>query len=326
MKKLTVFVAVLVWLIVPSALAKSVQTPLDYLTAMTHAHRTLNYELLYLLQNGENGEEAQTFRYRHALVDGKAYAQLLRLDDAREEMILRENTVSYFGEFQPFSIQANQILDNLPSLLHTQFDQLKNYHFTDIGRTRVADRISRVIRITPMDDFRYQYTLWIDEENHLLLKSELLDRNNVILEQFRVLQSFVDDQVAYIAEPINSLVLPTLVTTKPPQRDTEQAWQPKWLPSGFQSRSDGKQYLADVMEGEFIESRFYSDGLFSFAIYIAPNGGIAFEEQFWRNGKISLYSQTVGDKDIIVVGEIPLVSVRHIVQEIEQHTTQEASQ
>lgn len=52
---------------------------------------------------------------------------------------------------------------------------------------------------------------------------------------------------------------------------------------------------------------------------MATNRGVNFEEQFWREGKISIYSQTVSDKDVIIVGEIPLVSARHIVQEIQQN-------
>ncbi|WP_373780702.1 MucB/RseB C-terminal domain-containing protein [Glaesserella sp.] len=301
------------WFLPLSVWAEQPKTPLAYLNAMTKAHQTLNYEQLYTLQQGENTD---ALRYRHAYWNGREYAQLLLLDGAREEMILRDNTVSYFGDFQPFRLQSRHILDNLPSVLYADFDKLKEYTFIDAGRTRVADRIARIIRIVAKDDFRYQYTLWIDEENYLLLRSDLTDRNNQVLEQFRVIQSIVDEQFLYIVEPITSLILPTLISTEA-QTPHLLTWQPTWLPSGFNEIASGRQSLSEFfIDDEQIESQLYSDGLFTFTVYLVENRGIIFNEQFWRDGKISIYSQTVGDKDIVVVGEIPLVSARYIVQEL----------
>lgn len=300
----------------PLSSAQTPSTPLSYLKAMVLAHKTQNYEQLYIFQQGE---EVDSLRYRHAYQNNKAYAQLLYLDNAREEMLLREGMVSYFGEFQPFSLASSRILDNLPAVLQTDFEQLSHYNFVDMGKTRVADRVARMIRIVPRDEFRYQYTLWIDEETSLLLKSELLDRNNNLLEQFRVIQSVVDEQLLEIVEPIKALILPPIAPAKAADKQP-LTWQPQWLPEGFKAVSTGTQDLSAVLaEDEWVESQLYSDGLFSFTVYMATNRGVNFEEQFWREGKISIYSQTVGDKDVIIVGEIPLVSARHIVQEIQQN-------
>ena len=290
------------------------RTPLDYLKAMTFAHQTENFEQLYIIQQGEN---VDSLRYRHAFWKGKEYAQLLKLDDVREEIILRDGTVSYFGDFQPFSLKSAMILDNLPAVIYANFDTLEGYNFIDAGRTRVADRVARVIRIVPRDDFRYQYRLWIDEENHLLLRSELLDRDGVVLEQFRVVQSQVDEQLLYIIEPISTLILPTLINPNPHNsKEDTLTWYPKWIPNGFKEMASGRQSLSEILRSnEEIESTFYSDGLFSFTIYLVENKGISFTEQFWREGKMSVYSQTVGNKDVVIVGEIPLVSARHIAQQ-----------
>ncbi|OOH89765.1 sigma-E factor regulatory protein RseB [Pasteurellaceae bacterium 15-036681] len=290
-------------------------TPLAYLNAMVQAHQTQNYEQLYLLQNGE---DIQSFRYRHASRENKQYAQLLQLDSIRGEIILRGDTVSYFGDFQPFSLESKVILDNLPTVMYTDFNQLTDYNFIDIGRERIADRIARVIRIVPRDDFRYQYRVWIDEENYLLLKSELIDRDNVVLEEFRVIQSIVDEQLLYIIEPISSLILPTLLPTKDLAEKQSVHWHPNWVPRGFKVLSSGRQHLSDsLMNNEDAESLQYSDGLFTFTIYVVENTTIPFAEQFWRNGKMSVYSQTVDNKDIVVVGEIPVVTARHLVQDLE---------
>ncbi|QGM80456.1 sigma-E factor regulatory protein RseB [Otariodibacter oris] len=296
--------------------AEVAKTPVAYLNAMTIAHKMLNYELFYFVQQGE---QVDSLRYRHANYLGKEYAQLLQLDKAREEIILRDDRVSYFGEFQPFSLASDHILDNLPVLLYTDFDQLDGYNFIDVGRERIANRLARVIRIVPKDDFRYQHEVWIDEENYLLLRADLLDRDGNILEQFKVLKPTVDDQFIYIVEPISSLILPSVIVDE--QKNSPLlSWDPKWIPRGFKKIKSGTQNLSGVlMENEQIESQLYSDGLASFTIYLVQNKGVIFNEQFWRQGKLSIYSQTFGDKDVVIVGEIPLVSARHIVQDIQQN-------
>lgn len=315
MRKLFHLIFGLALLFAFKAVAAPLDSPLAYLNAMNEAHRKLNYEQLYILQQGE---EVVSLRYRHAAFNGKRFAQLLRLDDAREEMILRDNMVSYFGEFQPFSLPSSQILDDLPSVLYTDFTQLTDYHFIDAGRMRVADKLARVIRIVPRDEFRYQYELWIDEDSHLLLRSDMLDRDRNVLEQFKVIQSTVDDQMLYIVEPISSLILPALIQPNAEQSQMPLSWKPSWLPNGFRAISSGQQRISDTLFTEQVESQLYSDGVFSFTIYLVENKGLIFDEQFWRQGKTSVYSQTIGDKDVVIVGEIPLVSARHIVQTIQK--------
>lgn len=301
---------------IPAAWAQENHSPLAYLIKMRNAHRTLNYEQLYMIQEDEN---VRTLRYRHAYANNKEYAQLLRLENRREEMILRDETVSYFGEFQPFSLPSPHILDDLPSVIYADFSRLKGYHFVDAGRERVADRLARVIRLMPNDEFRYQYELWIDEEDFLLLRADLFDRNRQLLEQFKVVQSTVDDHFSYIVEPINSLILPTLIQSKTISSPDTLKWQPSWVPVGFDRLASSTQNLPEMLldESEQVESQMYSDGLSSFTIYVVQNRGLIFEDQYWREGKTSIYSQTMGDKDIIVIGEIPLVSARHIVQQMQ---------
>lgn len=313
MKRSSRLIILLMWFLALPSWAE-LNSPLDYLKAMTKAHKTLNYEQLYILQSGE---DVLSFRYRHANYNNKEYAQLLHLDATREEMILREDTVGYFGEYQPFSLHTSRILDNLPSVIHTDFEQLTGYTFVDAGKSRVADHIARVIRIVPQDDFRYQYLLWIDEDNHLLLQSQLLDRDQNILELFRVIQSIEDEQLLYIVEPIKTLILPTLIQSEEQEEQLPLAWTPKWVPSGFKPLSIGRQRLSEVLLDEQVESQLYSDGLFSFTVYMVQNKGVTFDGQFWREGKTGIYSQTIGEQDVIIVGEIPVASARHIAQQIQ---------
>lgn len=313
MNKLRFFSGILLLIGSSAACGEQLDTPLAYLNAMQHAHKQLNYEQIYLLNDTD---EVSSWRYRHARRENESYAQLLKLDNVREELIFQNGVIGYFGDFKPFSLQTEKMLDHRPAVLHTDFNRLAGYSFVDMGRSRIANRVARTIRIVPNDEFRYHYMLWIDEENHLLLKSELLNCEKMVLEEFRVLQNTVDEQLDEMIDPLKQLELPESIPV-PNSLASETTWKPQWLPSGFVLQSVSVQNMYNLQgEIERVEGRFYSDGLFSFTIYVADNPGFSVEEQFWQEGKNSIYSQMVDDKNVIIIGEIPLVSARHIVQEI----------
>lgn len=300
------------FLIVSGARADTTLSALGYLNAMAQSHVHENYEQIYIFQEGE--DEMGAWRYRHTRQDSKEYAQLISLDGLREEFLLQGNVVGYFGYSQPFSLKTDKILDYRPSILYTDFNQLEGYNFIDMGKDRVADKIARVIRIVPNDDFRYQYRLWIDEQSKLLLKSELSDRSGLVLELFKVQSLKLDDELLNMAEVIRSITLPPLISSQNDGEIQSLNWNPKWLPKGFKLRAIGKQQLPD---GELVDSQIYSDGIFSFTLYLAKSQGSPLREHFWQDGKTTLYTQSVENHDVIIVGEIPLATARHLLQEIE---------
>ncbi|MDD0823597.1 MucB/RseB C-terminal domain-containing protein [Mannheimia sp. AT1] len=292
------------------------RTALSYLTNMVEAHKKSSYELLYILQ--QNGR-VESFRLRHTFMENKAYSQLLNLDHSREEIILNDNTVSYLGlNFRPFSLNSSHILDNLPNVLYTDYSTLTGYVFLDSGKDRISDRNARVIRLVPNDKFRYAYTLWIDDKTNLLLKSQLVDKQNVVLEEFRVLHLYQSSELEMIASTINSLILPPITAVEKENIKSSYKWDVNWLPLGFHLIEDqtmsGKQY---ALENENIDSRLYSDGLSTFNIYMMPSQGITFNEYAWQQGKLTILNQTINDKDIVVIGEIPLESAQRILRNIQ---------
>lgn len=314
MKKsfLTLFCLFLMALGVKAEIALS---PLAYLNAMTQAQKRANYEQLYLFQEGSN--EITTWRYRHINQDNEQFAQLISLDGLREEFLQQGNIVGYFGNSQPFSLPTDKILDNLPSILYTDFNQLEDYDLIEMGKDRIAGRIAQVIRVVPKDEFRYQYHLWIDEQSKLLLKSELRDRNGSVLELFKVQFLELNDELTYLAHTIRSFSFPPLILNQANMLSQQLSWKPKWLPKGFKLCSVGVQHL---LNGEVVDSQIYSDGIFSFTLYLTDNQGNPLQEYYWQDGKTTLYTKSIAKQDLVIVGEIPLATARHILQEIELKT------
>ncbi len=90
-----------------------------------------------------------------------------------------------------------------------------------------------------------------------------------------------------------------------------------WLPTGFrliqQQTVTGATYQ---VESEYVDSRVYSDGLSTLTIYIMPSQGVSFNEYAWQQGKLTILNQTINDKDIVIIGDVPLQSAKQIMKNI----------
>ena len=179
-------------------------TAKESLNKMTQALDNLNYEIAFVQTSPTNMD---SFRYRHIKQDNKTYAQLVTLDGRQQEIIQRDNLVSYFQpNTQAFTLNSGDIVDALPAVVRINFDKLSPYYeFVKLGKDRVAGRFADTIRIVPKDDFRYQYLVFVDEENGLLLRGDMLDREGKLLDQFRVVTLYIDDRLKGLTDYINKV-------------------------------------------------------------------------------------------------------------------------
>ena len=287
--------------------------PIDLLNAMMEAHKNRNYELHYILQHSDN---IKSMKYHHALENNHEFAQLLSLDNAYETILLRNNAISYLGfNFTPFSLKGTKILDALPAVFHANFNELNHYDFVPLGKSRVADRIANVIKIVPSDSTRFSYTLWIDEQNYLLLKSELFDNQNTLLEQFRVIEQRVNDEFDNLIPQLKTMLLPP-VNTQNSLVNTPLEWQVNWLPVGFKPISSYRQVIPVGQGQEEVESQLFSDGLSTFTVYLRSQGDEAFNDQFARQEKLILFTHVLDNREVVVIGDIPMSVAERIAQSV----------
>lgn len=288
--------------------------PIDILNAMMEAHKNRNYELHYILQHGEN---IKSVKYHHAVENNHEFAQLLSLDNAYETIVLRNKAISYLGfTFTPFSLQGTQILDALPAVFHANFNELNHYDFVPLGKSRVADRIANVIRVVPSDNSRFGYTLWIDEENYLLLKSELHDGQNTTLEQFRVIDQRVYDQFDSLIPQLKAMLLPPVDKQAISHSDKPLTWQVSWVPTGFKKVSNSQQIIPSEQGQEVVESQLFSDGLATVTVYLRAQGEEAFNNQFAQQEKLILFTHLIGNREVVVIGDVPMPTAEKIAQSV----------
>lgn len=294
-----------------TASAETQPSPEALLLQMSAASQALDYEIAFISITKQG---IDSYRYRHVKSKGVQLGDLLLMDGPRREVVQRGNDISYFETgLQPFTLSGDHIVDSLPELAFGDFAKLaKYYDFIAVGRARAADRTSQVIRVVSRDGTRFSYIIWIDEENKLPLRVDLLDKDGDTLEQFRVISVTVDPAVAEAFNGIDKANLPPVMSV-PDSSKAQFSWEPKWLPEGVKEISRSKRTLPNLPT--VIESRLYSDGVFSFSINVNPSTDAA-SEQLIRQGRRTVETDVRNGNEITVVGELPPSTAKRISDSI----------
>ncbi|MBU9855317.1 sigma-E factor regulatory protein RseB [Rahnella bonaserana] len=297
-------------LLTPS-IASADPTSEALLQGMGKASQSLNYEMGFI---NITKQGIDSFRYRHAVSDQSSLAQLVLMDGPRREIVQRGKDISYFETgLQPFTLDGDHIVDSLPSIVFSDFSLLSKYYdFIAVGRARAADRLSQVIRVVSRDGTRFSYVIWVDEQTKLPMRVDLLDRDGETLEQFRVISFYDGQQVVDVLADLEKASLPPVLSL-PASEQVKFGWQVKWLPAGVAEVASSRRNLPNMPVT--IESRLYTDGLFSFSVNISAttNGP---SEQLIRQGRRTVQTEVRNGNEITVVGELPPSTAKRIADSI----------
>lgn len=297
-------------LLVPSVTLADV-SPAVLLTQMVSASQSLNYEVAFI---NVSRQGIESLRYRHAIVDNQPYAQLLQMDGAQREIIQRKNEISYFQPgLEPFTISSTAVVDFLPAVIRADFKHLAmHYDFISVGRARIADQRCEAIRIVARDGTRYSYVVWLDSETKLLLRADLLDRDGETLEQYRVVSFAVDEGVGSLMKGLAKVKLPPPLSL-PPAENNNFNWRPAWLPAGMKQIVQSQRTITSLHNP--VESKLYSDGLFSFSINVSQVDKSS-SAQLLRIGRRTVQTVIRNNAEITIVGEIPPSTSKRIADSI----------
>ena len=277
------------------------------LEEMASASRVMSYELSYINVSKMGVESLQ---YSHSLQNGQPVVQMINMDGPQREAIMRGSEVSYFEPgMEPFSIRGDHIVDSLPALVFADISRLDDYYdFVKVGRSRIANRLCDVVRVVPRDGLRYSYAVWLDTETRLPLRADLIDRDGDTLEQFRVVAFTAGDEVRQKMASGSLPDMPPLLSI-PSGDKLSLNWKAGWLPTGFTESSRSRHGVPNL--NTVVESRLFSDGLFSFSLSITPTGYQSGEHQL-RQGRRTIHTETRNNVEITVIGELPPATAKRI--------------
>ena len=95
--------------------------------------------------------------------------------------------------------------------------------------------------------------------------------------------------------------LPPLLSL-PAVENVQLSWSTGWLPAGVDEVARNRRKLPNVAVP--VESRLYSDGLFSFSVNVSPAGSGA-GQQYYRQGRRTIQTEVRSGNEITIVGELP---------------------
>lgn len=300
-----------------------------WLERMTQAFQQQNYR--GVLMYGD-GQQWQTLAITHAVIDGVEQEKLQHLTGLPRKMVRHGHDIVCIhpGDHSP---RLNSELSNPLHGFSRVMDVDGQYHFTLGGVERIAGRFAQRLQVTPVDADRYGYQLWLDQVTGLLLRSDLLNHQQQVLERFQFAQIEIGADIPASAfEPDDQGHKLTLYPVSPDHEQISTAgigWLPGWVPSGFhitaviQAGSPQPQMAAE-QNNESVKAMsklpvrlMYSDGLAAFTLFIDPVSQEHLPEMTSRWGATAAvvryrdHSASADDGDspgrlrVTVVGELP---------------------
>jgi sigma-E factor negative regulatory protein RseB len=296
------------------------------LEKMTSATRNLNYDGVFVYSRGN---QLESMRIIHKVDEEGEVERLISLTGSSREVV-RDNgdvTCIYSDDRSVMVDKGASDSKFLPSNLPKSISQISDYYsFTVKGEDRIAGRPTYVVEITPKDENRYVYRLWIDKESSLVLKSAIVNMQGGILET--VLFTNIELPTEIPSDLMTPMSVPgyTWYTSEePPTLESlyDSEWQAGWLPNGFSMHESGVQTLSDGQNP--VEHQVYSDGLATVSLYIEklekdkdPMNG------YLTLGAVNAFTVSSDEYQITAVGELPAQTVRKIASSVNHGQTERA--
>src|SRR6185312_1920373 len=130
-----------------------------------------------------NGK-VEMLRIIHRVKDGHVSERMVALGSGREIIRNGGELARYLPDQKVVIVEKRSEQDPLFGNFPT-FDKASTqfYDIKELKRTRIYQRTARLISVTPKDEFRYGYRLWIDEGTAMPLRTQLCDARGRVIEQ-----------------------------------------------------------------------------------------------------------------------------------------------
>jgi sigma-E factor negative regulatory protein RseB len=282
------------------------------------AAHALSYQGIFYYQAGSQSKPVQITH----LFNGKGeFARNVVLDNAPREVFSQGNDLVIFNpRNEKIVIEKRHGQNMFPAILPTNLDSVKESYSLRAGeRERVAGRPAQMLFLEPKDTLRYGYRFWIDTEYGLLLKSEMLNGHNEVIESIAFnqlglmdildldwFQPKIDNKKNYVMENETATIAYNSVSTD---------WKLKDLPLGFRKVDQ----MIRMVHGKTspVTHVVLSDGLASVSLFIEPiTKNIKPRIGHKLVGGTSFFASVSDGYQLTVVGEVPEVTVAQIANAV----------
>lgn len=299
------------------------EDPRVWLADMNRAFNEVDYDGVFSFYNGS---ELGSLRIVHMVIDGEPHERLIHQNGAPREIVRRGEEVVCIlmpGD-DLLELSSDQPAGPFARAFVRRYDNISEYYSLRFyGEDRIANRPTTRLAIVPMDEDRFGYRLWLDQETRLLLKSELIDAEGRPLEIFQFTTLVIGDDVEPSAlEPMGeeAVIHSFSLESNPSVPVAEKVrWMPAWIPAGFSMASSHVRTTPNKMKS--INTMMFSDGVSAFSIFIEdmpPAGAASMVSR--KGATVAVTHLTDGpgaDHHLVtLVGELPTTTAQRIASSI----------
>lgn len=321
------------WLALAMVVATAVaaEEPTKWLERMNQALTTRNYDGTF---SHWQGGKVEMLRIIHRVQDGAVAERLVSLDGSGREFIRSgPDLACYLPDKKTVLVERRPADESLLGGFPAVNQQTAAfYDIQEVARTRLNRRDTRVITVSPKDEFRYGYRLWIDETTAMPLKTQLCDGRGRVIEQIvfasLTLASRIPDSA--FKPDVSTEGFQWLRNESPPAKESPEnaslVWNALKLPPGFKMAARSAQVMPGSTDP--VSHLVFSDGLASVSVFVemetktteTPQEEEVAEESS-RVGSSSVYSTVMGGRKVTAVGEVPPATVRSIASSFSSQGT-----
>ncbi|MCW8949340.1 MAG: MucB/RseB C-terminal domain-containing protein [Sedimenticola sp.] len=287
-----------------------------WLQRMVNAVHSLSYEGTFVFLHSE---QLESMRIIHTADQAGEKERLVSLNGVAREVFRDNASVTCIApDVKSVSIGKRVSGEGFRAVFSVDISQLEDlYDFHLLGEERVAGRPARVVAIMPRDAYRYGYRLYLDIENALPLKTDMLSVSGKAVSQLMFTQLQVHSSPRDIAEiSIEGKEHYDWIQQKPQKpvnMSNTSPWSFSELPKGFAITLHSKR-KADQRDGN-VDHFVLSDGLASLSVYVeeALDAGLRGNSAM---GTINAFGSETEGYNVTAVGEVPAVTVEQVARSI----------
>ena len=275
------------------------------------AARALNYQGLFVYQNGA---QLRSVQITHMNDGTNEFTRNMVMEGEPREVYSHGKDIVILQPKNDQVVMEKRHGQNLfPAIFPSNLDLIKTSYNARLGQNEIiSGRSAQSINLDSKDDYRYNYKLWIDNENSLLLKMVLLNKN-VIVEQVEFNQiNFNHNQESNGVQPKIDVTKSYVVDDVTKNNHVNGGnWSVTDLPPGY--RKIDQIELKVPGKSVIVNQLIYSDGLAAVSLFIEPvSKGVRPKTGHTIMGSTNICANVIDGHQIIVIGEVPASTVMQI--------------
>lgn len=297
-----------------------------WLEQMLQSTQMLSYEGTFIYVQGPHIESMRIVN--GGGTEGQQRRRLFSLSGPPREIVVANNSVICLLPKRHTTVIGKEYPRSpFPLSIPGELGQIESqYTLEMLGEDRVAGLDAQVIAIKPRDAWRFGYRLWLDRRNGIMLRSALLDEKSYPVEQLMFtdlqIKPHIDD-AAFTSPPLSPMGATMESSPNPDDADpptgeqvVRSAWRIDSLPKGFFEVSHNR--FAKASRRYPTEHWVFADGLATISVFVEKlDQAPPLLQGSSQMGSMNAFGTVVNGHQILVVGEVPAATVRHIAASIQ---------